>query len=84
MAPRSADCRRLARCGRVAIVLQHGFERAADLGSNPTQKPAAHGCGRVSGETNHFDKNTMVDWTSQPEFEFLIHKGGLGEAVIRR
>jgi hypothetical protein len=35
-------------------------------------------------QKNYCDKNTMVDWTSQPEFEFLIQKGGLGEAVIRR
>jgi hypothetical protein len=30
--------RRLARCGRVAIVLQHGFERAAELGRSPNAK----------------------------------------------
>ena len=39
-----------------------------------TQKPAAHGCGRVLGETNHFEQNTMVDRTSQADFEFFIHR----------
>jgi hypothetical protein len=34
-----------------------------------TQKPAAHFCGRVSGEAIHFEQNTMFDRTSQTKFE---------------
>jgi hypothetical protein len=40
----------------------------------PTQKPAAHCCGRVLGETIHFEQNTMVDRTGQPKCEFFIHR----------
>jgi hypothetical protein len=37
-----------------------------------TQKPVTQGCGRVFGETIHFDKNTMSDRTSQPALEFTF------------
>jgi len=48
-----------------------------------TQKPVAHFCGRVLGETNHFEQNTMVDRTGQAGFEFFIHRWpGLILAVI--
>jgi hypothetical protein len=38
-----------------------------------TQKPVTQGCGRVLGETIHFDKNTTPDRTSQLAFELLFH-----------
>jgi hypothetical protein len=34
----------------------------------PTQKPAAHFCGRVLGGAIHFGQNTMFDRTSQENF----------------
>jgi hypothetical protein len=40
----------------------------------PAQKPAAHRCRRVFGETIHFEENTMVDRTGQVVFDFFIHK----------
>jgi hypothetical protein len=48
-----------------------------DMLGAPTQKPAAHRCGRVLGETIHFEQNTMVDRTGQAEFECFIHRGSL-------
>jgi hypothetical protein len=42
--------------------------------STSTQKPAAHGCGRVLGETIQFDKNTTTHWTSQSRLDFLFHR----------
>jgi hypothetical protein len=46
----------------------------SDLSVSPTQKPAAHRCGRVLGETIDFEQNTMVDRTGQPKCEFFIHR----------
>jgi hypothetical protein len=46
----------------------------------PTQKPAAHFCGRVFGEAIHFDRNTTSDRTGQAKFELVLHRpqdGGL-------
>jgi hypothetical protein len=37
----------------------------------PTQKPAAHFCGRVLSAAIHFGQNTMLDRTSQ---EFDLHR----------
>jgi hypothetical protein len=40
----------------------------------PTQKPAAHLCGRVLGEAIHFGQNTMFDRTSQTKIEVFFHR----------
>jgi hypothetical protein len=37
------------------------------------QKPAAHFCGRVSGEAIHFGQNTMFDRTSQTKIQLIFH-----------
>jgi hypothetical protein len=47
-----------------------------------TQKPAAHFCGRVLGETIHFDQNTTPDRTGQAKFEFSFPQAaGPGELL---
>jgi hypothetical protein len=53
--------------------------------SASTQKPVTQGCGRVFGETIHFDKNTMPDRTSQLALELLFFtaRGTLGPGLAK-
>jgi hypothetical protein len=72
VASRSPDKRSDIRVSIVPHVA--GLMRATIYSAPLTQKPAAHCCGRTLGETIHFEPNTMVDRTSQAEFEFFIHR----------
>jgi hypothetical protein len=43
--------------------------------SSSKQKPVAHCCGRVLGETIHLEQNAMLDRTGQARFGFLSTGG---------
>jgi hypothetical protein len=50
--------------------------------AKPTQKPAAHLCGRVLGEAIHCRQNTMSHWTSQATIKLVLHRSrGWGELL---
>jgi hypothetical protein len=43
-------------------------------GGAPTQKPAAHLCGRVLDGAIECEKNTPFHWTSQTKIEVFFHR----------
>jgi hypothetical protein len=49
----------------------------------PTQKPAAHFCGRVLGATIDYEQNTPFHWTSQMKIEVFFHRRGKDREPIR-
>jgi hypothetical protein len=52
-------------------------------GEAPTQKTAAHFCGRVLGGAIDFDQNTTFHWTSQTRIEVFFHKSGKDREPVR-
>src|SRR3981189_318380 len=64
-----------------ATAHNHASAMMAAVVIGPTQKPAAHCCGRVLGETIHFDENTTSDRTGQAKFELVLHRSQDGELL---